>query len=100
MGNGHAHNAEIIYGDTDSVMVKFGPQDLATVMALGKFFIDHRKGCLLIPPYNSIRQGSGRLGDDKIYQAHQARVRESVLSLSSHQQEEICRIILDEGREI
>ncbi|KAF8801312.1 hypothetical protein BYT27DRAFT_7198397 [Phlegmacium glaucopus] len=33
--NGHAHDAEIIYGDTDSVMVKFGPKDLATVMALG-----------------------------------------------------------------
>ena len=39
MNNGHAHNAEIIYGDTDSVMVKFGPNDLATVMALGKSFI-------------------------------------------------------------
>ena len=38
MGNGHAHNAEIIYGDTDSVMVKFGSNDLATVMALGKSF--------------------------------------------------------------
>ena len=39
MANGHAHNAEIIYGDTDSVMVKFGPKDLATVMALGKLLI-------------------------------------------------------------
>lgn len=39
MSNGHAHDAEIIYGDTDSVMVKFGPKDLATVMALGKLFI-------------------------------------------------------------
>ncbi|KAG5220973.1 DNA-directed DNA polymerase delta [Salix suchowensis] len=35
ISNGHSHNAEVIYGDTDSVMVKFGPGDLKEVMALG-----------------------------------------------------------------
>jgi len=38
VANGHAHNAEVIYGDTDSVMVKFGPTDLVKVMTLGKLY--------------------------------------------------------------
>ncbi|KAK3328405.1 DNA polymerase family B-domain-containing protein [Cercophora scortea] len=34
--NGYTHNAEVIYGDTDSVMVKFGTKDLAESMKLGE----------------------------------------------------------------
>lgn len=34
--NGYEHDAVVIYGDTDSVMVKFGSTDLAKVMELGK----------------------------------------------------------------
>ncbi len=33
--NGHSHDAQVIYGDTDSVMVKFGVPDLAEAMRLG-----------------------------------------------------------------
>ncbi|KAI9773153.1 MAG: DNA-directed DNA polymerase delta [Geoglossum simile] len=33
---GYSHDAQVIYGDTDSVMVKFGPTDLAKAMELGQ----------------------------------------------------------------
>ena len=34
--NGYSHDAQVIYGDTDSVMVKFGPKDLTKAMELGQ----------------------------------------------------------------
>lgn len=36
IANGYTHNAQVIYGDTDSVMVKFGTNDLAEAMKLGE----------------------------------------------------------------
>ena len=39
--NGYSHDAKVIYGDTDSVMVKFGPKDLATAMKLGQEAADY-----------------------------------------------------------
>ncbi|KAF1815270.1 DNA polymerase delta large chain [Eremomyces bilateralis CBS 781.70] len=36
MANGYSHDAQVVYGDTDSVMVKFGPADLAKAMELGE----------------------------------------------------------------
>lgn len=36
IANGYSHDAQVIYGDTDSVMVKFGVKDLAESMKLGE----------------------------------------------------------------
>lgn len=33
--NGYEYDAKVIYGDTDSVMIRFGCPDLVTAMALG-----------------------------------------------------------------
>ncbi|KAF8884972.1 DNA polymerase family B-domain-containing protein [Infundibulicybe gibba] len=49
IANGHSHDAEIIYGDTDSVMVKFGPNDLERVMALGSEAADFVTGKFIKP---------------------------------------------------
>ena len=36
IANGYEHDAQVVYGDTDSVMVKFGTKDLAESMKLGE----------------------------------------------------------------
>jgi DNA polymerase delta subunit 1 len=41
IANGYSHDAQIIYGDTDSVMIKFGPKELVKSMKLGREAADY-----------------------------------------------------------
>ena len=36
IANGYSHDAKVVYGDTDSVMVRFGPKELDKAMELGQ----------------------------------------------------------------
>ncbi|XP_023636370.1 DNA polymerase delta catalytic subunit isoform X2 [Capsella rubella] len=46
---GYEHNAEVIYGDTDSVMVQFGVPDVETAMTLGREAAEHISGTFIKP---------------------------------------------------
>ncbi|KAI9733358.1 MAG: DNA-directed DNA polymerase delta [Cirrosporium novae-zelandiae] len=41
IANGYSHDAQVIYGDTDSVMVKFGVKDTQRAMELGQEAADY-----------------------------------------------------------
>ncbi|ANB12941.1 DNA-directed DNA polymerase delta POL3 [Sugiyamaella lignohabitans] len=49
IANGYKYNAQVVYGDTDSVMVKFGPQDLKECMDLGLEAANHVSSKFLKP---------------------------------------------------
>ncbi|KAF2743478.1 catalytic subunit DNA polymeras-like protein delta [Sporormia fimetaria CBS 119925] len=49
IANGYTHDAEVIYGDTDSVMVKFGTTELAEAMKLGQEAADYVSGKFVKP---------------------------------------------------
>ncbi|AFR94130.2 DNA polymerase delta subunit 1 [Cryptococcus neoformans C23] len=49
MKNGYDHDAKVVYGDTDSVMVRFGCPDLPTAMRLGAEAADLVSGKFIKP---------------------------------------------------
>ncbi|ORX95879.1 DNA polymerase delta catalytic subunit [Clohesyomyces aquaticus] len=49
IANGYSHDAEVIYGDTDSVMVKFGTTELAKAMELGQEAAEFVSGKFIKP---------------------------------------------------
>merc|ERR1719245_256424 len=47
--NGHPHDSLVVYGDTDSVMVKFGTESIEEAMRLGQEAADHVSQTFLKP---------------------------------------------------
>ena len=62
IANGYSHDAQVIYGDTDSVMIKFGPEDLETCMKLGAEAAPYVTKQLFIKPI--------KLEFEKVYQPY------------------------------
>lgn len=48
VANGYSHDAVIVYGDTDSVMVKFGVETVEEAMKLGTFLFKRGFNVLFI----------------------------------------------------
>jgi hypothetical protein len=96
VANGHSHNAEVIYGDTDSVMVRFGPTDLDKVMAIGMQYP------LSIVPltHDRFRQRGSGICNQEVREAHKTGVRKGLLPLFAHQQETLCWPVLDQTRKV
>ena len=49
MANGYEHDAQVVYGDTDSVMIKFGTEDLGKSMELAKEAADRVTATFIKP---------------------------------------------------
>lgn len=66
-------------------MIKFGPSDLETVMALGSSSLPERSSCAVIFMNRRLyRKPSGRIRYAEVHQAYQAGIREGLLPLSTH----------------
>ena len=85
--NGYATNAVVVYGDTDSVMVRFGTDSIEEAMKLGGF--QYRKLSFFIKPIHRVNAGgSSYVVLRASSQARRRRIRSALsssdpLSLSS-----------------
>ena len=99
--NGKEHDAVVVYGDTDSVMIKFGTADLKEAMAMGQEAADMVTRSSSLNPAPSSHPTTSLLlihtprahptipGDAQLHQADQARVREGVLPVPADEQEAV-----------
>ncbi len=102
IAHGYEHNAQVVYGDTDSVMVKFGTSTVVDTFPLA---IEAAEKCSAIFPdpillefekvnfvVTSISKGS-----NPILIVILSLSPLGVLPISSHEQEALCRVNVDSG---
>ena len=75
--NSRSHNAEVIlvvYGDTDSVMARFGPTNLDKVVTMG-ILVGIQYPLLMVPlTHDRFRQRGSGIRDQVVCGTHQTRV--------------------------
>lgn len=111
VANGYDHDALVVYGDTDSVMIKFGTPDLAKAMALGEEAAKKVTEVFIKPiklEFEKVRcsagRGSARLGFRALPlrshpASHAVALRSAVLlPLSADEQEALRRPAVDGHR--
>lgn len=107
------HHHQVVYGDTDSVMVNFGLPTVGEAMPLAERAAEEVRGLgatsrtrrlLACSPAMTqpliIKHTHHTSGDQDLPQAHQAGVREGVLPVPPHEQEALRRPPLDAPGEV
>ena len=101
--NGYQYNAEVIYGDTDSVMVKFGPSDVAECMKLGEEAAGLVSEVFPNPvklEFEKVSRPGSCCTKALLYSRHGPFLSAGVFPISFDEQEALCWAVLDKTAKV